>query len=90
MADDEVTKKTGIYTYVLDRDERHLSLRTFDDKQKRTAYQKQKGVCPKCKQHFELKEMEGDHIVPWSKGVKTILNNLQMLCKKCNGIKSNR
>lgn len=38
MADDEVTKKTGIYTYVLDRDERHLSLRTFDDKQKRTAY----------------------------------------------------
>ena len=31
--------------------------------------------------------MEGDHIVPWSKGGKTIPDNLQMLCKRCNGLR---
>jgi 5-methylcytosine-specific restriction endonuclease McrA len=28
--------------------------------------------------------MEGDHIVPWSKGGKTVPENLQMLCRDCN------
>jgi 5-methylcytosine-specific restriction endonuclease McrA len=28
--------------------------------------------------------MEGDHIEPWSKGGKTNVTNLQMLCKKHN------
>ena len=54
----------------------------------RTAYERQKGVCPKCGGHFEFEEMEGDHIVPWSKGGKTIPENLQMLCRRCNGMKS--
>ncbi|MFR4017854.1 MAG: HNH endonuclease [Clostridia bacterium] len=31
-----------------------------------------------------------DHIVPVSKGGKTISSNLQVLCSKCNGSKSNR
>lgn len=30
-----------------------------------------------------------DHIVPVSKGGKTIESNLQVLCSKCNGRKSN-
>ena len=34
------------------------------------------------------REMKGDHIVPWSKGGKTIPENLQMLCRRCNGMKS--
>ena len=32
--------------------------------------------------------MEGDHIVPWSKGGHTIAANCQMLCRRCNGVKS--
>ena len=28
--------------------------------------------------------MQGDHIVPWSKGGKTLPDNLQMLCARCN------
>ncbi len=31
-----------------------------------------------------------DHIIPVSKGGKTIPSNLQVLCSKCNGQKSNR
>lgn len=41
-------------------------------------------------QHFEYEEMQGDHIVPWSKGGRTIDENLQMLCQKCNNEKSSK
>lgn len=87
--DDDVTSIKGIYEYLLDGEEKHLSLRQFDDKQKRKAYEKQNGICAKCGKHFEIDEMEGDHIIPWSKGGHTTDDNLQMLCKKCNGTKSN-
>lgn len=69
--------------------EKCLSLRAFSESQKRSAYEKQKGICPVCGKHFELFEMEGDHITPWSKGGKTTPDNLQMLCKGCNKSKSN-
>lgn len=87
---DEVTNHKGIYYYLFDRKESHLSLREFDDKMKRKAYEKQKGICPICKKHFEFSEMEGDHIIPWSKGGKTTLENLQMLCRYDNNTKSNK
>lgn len=34
-------------------------------------------------------ELHVDHIVPWSKGGETLLENLQTLCKECNLGKSN-
>jgi hypothetical protein len=89
MVDDDVTKKKGIYEYVLTRNERHLNIRSFTESQKRTTYEKQKGLCPKCNEHFEFNQMEGDHITPWSRGGKTILENCQMLCLECNRRKSN-
>lgn len=93
IEDDDVTKKQGIVPYLLsDRtyfDEKHLSIRTFTDTQKRKAYEKQKGTCPICGLHYELEEMQGDHIVPWSKGGRTTDENLQMLCCKCNNLKKN-
>ena len=89
-ADDDVTNKRGIYYYVLNRDERHLNIRAFSDTIKHSTYQKQKGICVKCNEHFDISDMEADHITPWSEGGKTIAQNCQMLCKNCNRIKSNR
>jgi hypothetical protein len=90
MMDDDVTKKSGIYPYLITGDEKYLSIRAFTDSQKRAAFEKQKGKCPVCKETFEIEEMEGDHITPWSEGGKTLPDNLQMLCKNCNRRKSSK
>lgn len=90
IENEEVTNHKGIYYYLFDRKESHLSLREFDEKMKRKAYERQDGICPLCKKHFEFSEMEGDHIIPWSKGGKTVMENLQMLCRLCNNTKSDR
>jgi len=84
MQDAEVEKKSGIYEYVLTGDERVLGLRTFDDNQKREAYERQDGICPQCGEHYEFSEMDGDHILPWARGGKTNGANCQMLCIRDN------
>lgn len=90
MQDSDVTSKSGIYEFLLDGDEKHLSVRAFDGNMKREAYEKQSGICSFCGKHFELEEMEADHITPWSKGGKTIADNCQMLCRDCNRKKSGK
>lgn len=94
MMDDDVTKKAGIIPYLLSErsrhDEKHLSIRTFTEAQKRKAYTAQGGKCAICGKPFAYEEMAGDHKVPWSKGGKTIDSNLQMLCITCNSDKSNK
>jgi 5-methylcytosine-specific restriction endonuclease McrA len=57
---------------------------------KRSAYTRQGGVCPLCKGSFELEQMEGDHILPWSQGGHTTPDNLQMLCRQCNREKATK
>ena len=32
--------------------------------------------------------MHGDHIIPWSQGDRTVEDNCQMLCQRCNNDKS--
>lgn len=91
--DDDVTKKAGIYEYVLSGDERKLNIRAFTTAQKMVAYERQGGICPVCQRegrpsHYEFHEMEGDHITPWSQGGKTNAENCQMLCRECNRRKS--
>src|SRR5699024_9783585 len=95
MQDRDVDFHPGIYEYVLDGDERHLKIRKFDDWQRREAYERQRGICAngdRCKtpgnsdgkKKFRIEEMDADHIVPWSKGGRTISENCQMLCIACN------
>lgn len=88
LDDDDVTNQKGICEYLLDGNERHLNIRAFSSKMARTAYERQKGICPKCGKHFEIEQMQADHITPWSKGGKTIAENCQMLCEDCNRRKS--
>lgn len=89
MLDEEVTRKPGVYPYVLNGKERSLSLRAFPEKVKREAYTKQKGICaaPTCPDKtrvFKFDEMEADHLDPWHAGGKSVLSNCRMLCKACN------
>lgn len=90
MEDEDVTNKKGIYQYILNRDERHLNIRAFSPNQKREAYERQRGACLVCKGHFELVEMEADHITPWRDGGRTAPENCRMLCKDDNRRKSGR
>lgn len=90
MQDEDVTKKSGIYEYVLTRNEKYLNIRAFTDKQKREAYERQNGICVKCNVEFEINEMEADHITPWHEGGRTNADNCQMLCKYDNRVKSGK
>lgn len=84
MMDDDVTNKKGIYPYLLGGEEKHLNIRAFSPAMKSAAYERQEGFCAHCKKHFDIAEMEGDHITPWHEGGKTTAENCQMLCRKCN------
>ena len=49
----------------------------------------QNHICPKC--NIKIKESddyEGDHIIPWTAGGKTLPCNLQVLHKRCHQLKS--
>jgi hypothetical protein len=93
MQDDDVTSRSGIYWYVLTGKEKYLSIRNFDDKMVRAAYERQNGICAArnaiCgNAHFAIEEMEADHVTPWVEGGPTTADNCQMLCKDDNRRKS--
>lgn len=92
MANDEVTEKKGVYEYILSGENEDfackLSKREFDKKDKRTAYERQGGVCAITGEKLPIEEMQADHIIPWWKGGTTTLSNLQMVSKTANRRKS--
>ncbi len=90
LDDDDVTKPSGIYPYLITGEEKYLSIRSFSDKIKRKVYEKQKHKCKLCKKTFELEQMEADHITPWCEGGHTVEANCQILCKECNRRKSDK
>lgn len=90
MGDPDVTKKSGIYEYLLTGDEKKLNIRQFDRRDALAAYEAQSHRCAICGDIFEFEEMQADHIVPWSKGGHTTPDNCQMLCRDCNLKKSNK
>ena len=90
MADEDVTRKSGVYEYLLTGEERCLSIRAFTDRDRRAAYERQKHKCAMCGKTFDIKDMHADHIKPWSKGGTTTAENCQMLCRDCNLKKSDK
>jgi len=89
MQDEDVTKKPGIYAYLITGDEHHLSLRAFTPNQKRETYERQGGLCAIIGLPYPIEEMEADHIISWSQGGKTLPENCQMVSKLANRRKSN-
>ncbi|MDR0830831.1 MAG: HNH endonuclease [Prevotellaceae bacterium] len=57
---------------------------------KERLYQEQNGLCNGCKQQFEMRNMEIDHIIPKSKGGGSYYENYQLLCGACNKKKSDK
>lgn len=94
MANEEVTDKKGVYEYILSGENEDmackLSKRTFSEADKRTAYERQNGICPITGEYLPITEMQADHIIPWWKGGTTTLTNLQMISKTANARKRGR
>lgn len=48
-----------------------------------------KGYCAMCRERFDKKELEIDHIVKIADGGKHDQSNMQLLCVQCHDIKDN-
>jgi len=46
-------------------------------------------VCQKCLKYVPDNEVEFDHIIPYSKGGPTTVENIRLLCRSCNRKKGN-
>lgn len=46
-------------------------------------------VCQVCHKYVPDVEIEFDHIIPYSKGGPTSVENIRLLCRACNRKKSN-
>lgn|GEM_PF-1843926 len=58
--------------------------RLFDRATVRRAWIRQDKVCGLCARELPFDLMQGDHIIPWSMGGQTTLENCQALCGSCN------
>ena len=73
-----------IVEYCITRDEKLLKHRQFSEAQRSTLYNRQKGICPDCGQHYLKADMHAHHVIPWYNGGMTDLSNGVMLCKECH------
>jgi hypothetical protein len=67
---------------------KHITKRNPDNRLKLKVMWRDGNICRLCGVKLSVWE-EGhfDHIIPWSKCGETVLENLQILCSKCNLIK---
>ncbi|MGN0771193.1 MAG: HNH endonuclease family protein [Christensenellales bacterium] len=84
LQDDDVSDQNGVYEYILTRNEKHLSIRAFDKREKRQVYELQNQKCADCGLHFEIEDMEAHHKIRWVDGGHTTIDNCVMLCKACH------
>jgi hypothetical protein len=64
------------------------SSRFFPKKMIKEKLKLQNDICPKCSKTIkERQEYEGDHIIAWTAGGKTVIENLQVLHKRCHQLK---
>ena len=65
-------------------------IRYNDKRNKHQLYGVQGGYCNGCEEHFEMRNLEVDHIIPRAKGGTDHISNLQLLCGACNSLKGTR
>ena len=61
-----------------------------DPANKKMLYGEQGGDCAGCDTHFEMRNLEVDHIISRGKGGTDHIENLQLLCGNCNRVKGDR
>ena len=67
--------------------EKQRKRRVIPQDVKDKVWQRAKGKCEYCGNN---KNLEFDHIVPWSKGGSNTYRNLQLLCQGCNRSKGSK
>lgn len=65
-------------------------IRYNDPRNKKHLYGEQGGSCAGCGEHFRPQNLEVDHIVAQAQGGTDHLDNLQLLCGRCNRVKGDR
>lgn len=48
-----------------------------------------RGVCYHCEKKFPKEELTMDHLIPLSRGGRTLKKNVVVSCKGCNSLKKN-
>lgn len=91
---DLATHKTFIDAHVLYKIDLD-PMRNFSDEVKESLYKREPRCChydedgTRCEETF-YNNLTVDHILPWSKGGRTTVDNAQLLCKSHNSSKGNR
>lgn len=70
--------------------------RAFNESQRINIYRRDHGICQRCIEEgisekeatISWENFQADHIVPWSKGGETTIENAQLLCARHNQSKS--
>ena len=62
--------------------------RTFSRSEIESKLDEQNCKCVYCNESIELNQAIGDHMIPHSRGGRTIYENLAVSCKDCNSMKS--
>ena len=75
------------HKYLLSESYSSTMARHIPDEVKREVWDRDGGRCVKCGKDEYL---EFDHIIPHSRGGASTVGNVQLLCRRCNLLKSNR
>ena len=82
--------RIGIRYRVSSKKIRNIVTSNGNLKPRKRLYIMQRGVCWGCQMEVPFDYSSIDHIIPKSKGGKSDYSNYQMLCKKCNVMKSDK